>query len=47
METLLGIVLVGLLVGLLVFGLIGYRRGKSLRSCCDLPTDSRAGRETG
>jgi hypothetical protein len=41
MDMLSGILIVGLLGGFFVFGLVGYARGKSVRSCCDLPTASR------
>ncbi len=34
MDTLTGILIVLLLGGFFVFGLVGYVRGKSVRSCC-------------
>jgi hypothetical protein len=40
MDTISGVVVVGLLGAFFVFGLVGYLRGKSIRSCCDLPTTS-------
>lgn len=46
MDTLSGIVIIGLLGAFFVFGLVGYWRGKSIRSCCALPTTSRPQQST-
>lgn len=46
MDTLSGIVIIGLLGAFFVFGLVGYLRGKSMRSCCALPSTSRPKQST-
>lgn len=38
MDTISGVVVVGLLGAFFVFGLVGYLRGKSIHSCCDVTT---------
>lgn len=34
-DTVIALATIGLLSGFLIFGVIGYIRGKSIASCCD------------
>lgn len=34
-DTIIALLTIGVLSGFLIFGVIGYIRGKSIASCCD------------